>query len=329
MFLRELEKKGLFELKNKKSLVVCLALIVVLLVTSTGFADSENLPIQASRLESVKFVLDGAEKQFFDPLTSEEQLPIMYNNRTYLPVRAIAELLGLDVDWLESTYDSAAIVALYTQSAASVTGSGYEWIVEPKFAYDMVFYDAACARIAAIVSGSFKFLDTRTGKISNEEHSGHGGAGWLVAVNKDGKYGVYDDYSVSVEFRFETIEEAIAELKKNFPGVSGVLPIAIFDTHEKKHGDSEDNAFYAAIEGFVYTIDGKLLADYFFDDFDRNQTSDNPAVCKTENGVEKWGFVNSKGEQIIDFVFDAAVSIDDETAFVKQDGKWGIIRKSI
>ncbi len=65
-----------------------------------------------------------------------------------------------------------------------------------------------------------------------------------------------------------------------------------------------------------------IITDFIYDDVDGFYNTDTFAVCKNN----KWGFINNKGEQIIDFIFDGAVSIETGKAFVKQNGKWGIIK---
>ena len=39
----------------------------------------------------------------------------------------------------------------------------------------------------------------------------------------------------------------------------------------------------------------------------------------------KWGYINTKGEQIIECKFDGACDFSEGFAWVKKDGKWGYI----
>lgn len=87
-------------MKNKKTFFTC---ILALLISSNVFAVSTALWIQALRDETVKFTYNGVRQEFFDPATGEKLTPIIYNDRTYLPVRAIAEFLSLEVTWDETT----------------------------------------------------------------------------------------------------------------------------------------------------------------------------------------------------------------------------------
>ncbi len=51
-------------------------------------------------------------------------------------------------------------------------------------------------------------------------------------------------------------------------------------------------------------------------------------VCKKENGVYKWAYINKDGENLTDYIFDEVTSFtDDGYAAVKVDDKWGYIKR--
>ena len=58
-----------------------------------------NQYIQAMQNTEIKVSLNGQVQEFKDETTGEIQYPITYNNRTYLPLRNVAQLSGLDVDY--------------------------------------------------------------------------------------------------------------------------------------------------------------------------------------------------------------------------------------
>ncbi len=66
-----------------------------------------NQAIQAIQNDQIKVSLNGTIQEFRDETTNEVQYPITYNDRTYLPLRNVAQLSGLSVD-----YDSASNTAL-------------------------------------------------------------------------------------------------------------------------------------------------------------------------------------------------------------------------
>ncbi len=75
-----------------------------------------NQAIQALQNTEIKVSLNGAIQTFKDETTGEVQYPITYNDRTYLPLRNIANLAGLSVD-----YDSSTNTAIL-ESDADIPG---------------------------------------------------------------------------------------------------------------------------------------------------------------------------------------------------------------
>ena len=72
-----------------------------------------NQAIQAIQNTEIKVSLNGTIQNFKDETTGEKQYPITYHDRTYLPLRNVAQLTGLNVD-----YDASSNTALLS------TGSG-------------------------------------------------------------------------------------------------------------------------------------------------------------------------------------------------------------
>ncbi len=62
-----------------------------------------NQAIQAIQNTEIKVTLNGKLQEFRDEKTGEAQYPITYQDRTYLPLRTIANLLGINVDYNEKT----------------------------------------------------------------------------------------------------------------------------------------------------------------------------------------------------------------------------------
>ncbi len=80
----------------KKGFVLGLATGVALTGASLVLANSQ---IQAILNTQIKVTLNGQVQEFMDETTNETQYPITYNNRTYLPLRTVANLVGVDVDY--------------------------------------------------------------------------------------------------------------------------------------------------------------------------------------------------------------------------------------
>ncbi len=60
---------------------------------------SAGQAIQAIQNDQIKVSLNGVVQIFKDETTGEIQYPITYNDRTYLPLRNVAQLAGLSVDY--------------------------------------------------------------------------------------------------------------------------------------------------------------------------------------------------------------------------------------
>ena len=80
----------------KKGFILGLIISIVLIGTSLAIANSQ---IQAILNEQIKVTLNGQVQEFKDETTNETQYPITYKDRTYLPLRTVANLVGVDVDY--------------------------------------------------------------------------------------------------------------------------------------------------------------------------------------------------------------------------------------
>lgn len=108
---------------NNNIKVICGALVGFILGGYTVLG--ANQTIQAILNNQIKISLNGQVQTFKDELTGEIQYPITYNNRTYLPLRNIAQFVGLEVD-----YDGNENVAiLSTEKTIEHTKNNY-YIIE-------------------------------------------------------------------------------------------------------------------------------------------------------------------------------------------------------
>jgi len=82
---------------GKKCISLVLALVMVLgLTVSASAAAPETVTVQLSPNITVK--LDG-EIQTMTDVNGNPVYPVLYGGTTYLPIRAVGNMLGLDVDW--------------------------------------------------------------------------------------------------------------------------------------------------------------------------------------------------------------------------------------
>ena len=80
---------------HKKTLTVILAILIFCLgIGAAGVAQK----VQAEICPHFTVIVDG-EKQTFTDANGTEVYPLVYNGTTYLPVRAIGNLMGKEVGW--------------------------------------------------------------------------------------------------------------------------------------------------------------------------------------------------------------------------------------
>ncbi|MBQ9313574.1 MAG: hypothetical protein IJ220_01005 [Clostridia bacterium] len=114
----------------KNSFLVGLATGIVISSASLAFANSQ---IQVMLNDRLKVELDGVVQEFRDETTNEIQYPITYHDRTYLPLRTVADLMNVDVDYDEK--NNTAI--LRTQEYIENTQSNREEKKDTKMKNDL------------------------------------------------------------------------------------------------------------------------------------------------------------------------------------------------
>ena len=102
--------------KRVGALVLCAALTAGSLAVAAGAAQSSSVTAQLS--PGISIVVDGAARTFYNA-NGVEVHPIAYNGTTYLPIRAIGELMGKNVNWDPTTLT----VTLSGQRTGSVSGT--------------------------------------------------------------------------------------------------------------------------------------------------------------------------------------------------------------
>ncbi|NLJ71454.1 MAG: hypothetical protein GX333_00395 [Syntrophomonadaceae bacterium] len=98
----------------KKRVVLLIAVAALLVFAAGAIAGSNIEAIQANLAHDFKFVVDGED---FVPMDGDAKLSaIVYNDRTYLPVRALGDAIGVKVDW-----DNDTRTVILGEAAAVVT----------------------------------------------------------------------------------------------------------------------------------------------------------------------------------------------------------------
>jgi hypothetical protein len=109
-------------MKNKKYVLMILALALIIAVSLTAYAS--NGEIKATLFyKDIKMTLDGAT---ITPRDADGKVvePFIYNGTTYLPARAVCNALGKDVEWDATTNTIKIITPNSGGSTSSGEGSG-------------------------------------------------------------------------------------------------------------------------------------------------------------------------------------------------------------
>jgi len=223
------------------------------------------------------------------------------------------------------------LIPLMTLSSVCPGTDNYTavWIVEPKLEFDSVWL--CCDYFAAINSDSYR-INKSTGEIGGE-HYGHGGADcriWLYDSENE-MFGSYT-YGWNDEIIFHPVNQFSKYFPLNTDTLNFVRQIDSANITKKENewgsinyelGSKYENSKLAIAYGST------LLTDFIFDrlyDYDSSlvifRTFKN-AIPVSIDG--KCGFINSSGKIIVPLIYDAAVTSDGNTAFVKFEGKWGVI----
>lgn len=80
----------------KRGFVIGLATGLTIAGASLVFANSQ---IQAILNDQINLKINGEIKTMSDATTGEREYPLTYKDRTYIPLRSVATLLGMDVDY--------------------------------------------------------------------------------------------------------------------------------------------------------------------------------------------------------------------------------------
>ena len=99
------------------ALALSAVLITGLFTLGAGAASATNVTAQLS--PQLNIVVDGVSRDFYT-VNGDEAHPIAYNGTTYLPIRAIGELMGKNVNWDQSTL-TVTIAGARTTAAAAGT----------------------------------------------------------------------------------------------------------------------------------------------------------------------------------------------------------------
>lgn len=115
---------------KQKRLIVILTALLSLSLAGNVMSAGDLVDIQAYLNSGIKVMLHGQPFQPIDESTGTRYVPITYNGRTYLPLRAVAEAVGLKVN-----YDGTTNTAFLGEVEGNIVGQ-ISWITaSPEYSY--------------------------------------------------------------------------------------------------------------------------------------------------------------------------------------------------
>ena len=211
-----------------------------------------------------------------------------------------------------------------------VDPNDFVWRVAPELEYEKIYY-CGCGFYGTEPHSGYG-IDTKTGLIGDNEHYGHGGGPiyYLYDENKD-LYGYYG-YDEGGEF-FEML--TAGDFAINFPwGIQRLNAYQKIDSDKVKKIEEEgqivsyDISAALISEKYAVAFGTTFVTEFIYDYFDRDEYI--YVVFETPNIIAmqldgKWGILDKDGKTAVPFSFEEILLIDDETAFAKINGKYGII----
>lgn len=130
-----------------------------------------NQAIQAIQNTEIKISLNGQVQEFKDEITGEVQYPITYHDRTYLPLRNIAQLSGLSVDYDndsetailtgEESIDFQYLEKYYNENNERIKIIGDEYIDLEKFDRNYKYYLNKTGSLLTIDASSYNMPNNK------------------------------------------------------------------------------------------------------------------------------------------------------------------------
>lgn len=194
-----------------------------------------NQAIQAIQNDQIKVSLNGEIQTFTDEKTGEAQFPITYHDRTYLPLRNIAQLTGVNVD-----YDNNTNTALLESQNKYTEYRGDN--VEGKYFWDYSLLNKEKDKYYLVLSDKDEIIKEETrnnmaasllkrysqipniyppfviSEIANQLERAGDGAGWYA---EESNYNLSDFYNLlkyekPIEYKFAAVHGYVHQLIPEF-----------------------------------------------------------------------------------------------------------------
>ena len=225
---------------------------------------------------------------------------------------------------------------------------GFDWKAEPTLEYENIYFCWDCG-----FSADGKMIDENTGEITGN-YMGHGGSSYTLLYDEALRlFGAFSTFEGEHDLQLLAKDEFLSALWLPFDSelidtlnlIYGIDSTKIITTHEDEWGPFFDlskaytgNAALAVGLDFVtgFEFDGgewHPLSIYYILDPITQYVTEVGSHKRSYNVVavqqdDKWGIVDRHGNTVIPFVFEHAITIDNDTAFAKYNERYGILRIS-
>lgn len=242
--------------------------------------------------------------------------PLIKNNRTLVPLRAISEALDCDVNWDEKT--RTVTVESKLTDGFKISGEFRRYGVIDKDSnliiprkYESIEYKNGhfiCYSVSYVGQSWQYDIYDKTGKEVLSCKSASKVAGYLFLKDTDGKYFVLSpegEFVLSGASKEDFTKFKIDTLKMDVDGYSdnenGTAPVLAWKEGEKRGDTTEESSLFRAyaLYGYISPEHDKIVIDLKYDD--ATDFYNGYAEVK-ENG--KWKVINEKGEQVANKEYD-------------------------
>lgn len=166
------------KLKNPKILSIILSVALFFSLSANVLGADGLIEIQAYLNNGIKVTLNGKPFEPTDPADGSKYVPITYKGRTYLPIRAVAEAVGMEVLW-----DAQNNTAHLGSVSGEIAKNELSWTrVTPEYGPDSNLY--------RMKSRQPEFLNRAPGRTFEYGYSGEPGywANMTIFVNTNYEY---------------------------------------------------------------------------------------------------------------------------------------------
>jgi len=214
------------------------------------------------------------------------------------------------------------------------------WLIQPTLTHDHII-NCSCGQF--VINDWMHSLDPTTGQVSGY-HGGHGGHGPNLVFDRERQLFGHPGYGTGYfdMFGMHPLDEVRENLNQWVNPLDRSIFVESVDSSRREYYESQilnelnevvTYTFWwltpAAFLGhFALMSNGQFITDFIFDGVsiqyaNWQEVHDSGMVAVSQNG--EWGLVDRNGSILMPFMFQNLVIIDQNTAFARYEGRYGII----